>query len=267
MFRLVLLALVTFAATPALAAATPWQDIAAGARARLISSDVASGGTTLVGLEIDMPQTANIYWRIPGESGIPTTLDFSASTGVAAPEIVWPFPQIEEQQGYRDYVYRGPVVLPVRVAAAEGAVLDLSLAAGVCSDICVPAMAHFSLPLSFARPDAGQSVRLDQAVAQAPVAWDQPGAPVSDVRLAADGHGLVLAGLDPSIDPQSLIADAGDPGVLFGAPQKSPDGALWTLPLLGAGGTAGLEGRSLQLLFTTPRGAFMTTRAIGAATP
>src|SRR5579862_6591835 len=97
MLRLVLFALVTLAAAPALAAATPWQDIAPGARARLISSDTLVNGATLAGLELDLPQTSNTYWRIPGEGGIPTVIDFSASQGVSAPTIVWPFPGIETQ--------------------------------------------------------------------------------------------------------------------------------------------------------------------------
>ena len=108
MFRLCALLAVTLATGSAFAGATPWQDIAPGAKARLISSDVVVDGMTLAGLELDMPENTNIYWRIPGETGIPTEMDFTASSGLANPTIHWPYPEIDHSRGYLDYAYYGP---------------------------------------------------------------------------------------------------------------------------------------------------------------
>jgi DsbC/DsbD-like thiol-disulfide interchange protein len=265
MFRAATLVVVTLASAPALAAATDWQELAPGARVRLISADTLTNGTALAGIELQLPPSANTYWRIPGESGIPTNVDLSASAGVSATDLVWPYPSVEESGGYRDFVYRGDLVLPIRLKAGQGAVLDASLTLGVCSDICVPAKAHLSLALDFAKPDTAQSIRLDQALADAPAAWDQSGAPFGDVSVAWDDQGLELVAPDPSIDPQSLIADIGDPAVVFAAPKKSPDGAIWTLPLLGGEDAASLAGRSVRLTFMTPRGAFFADRTVGPA--
>ena len=113
----------------------------------------------------------------------------------------------------------------------------------------MPATAHLSLPLDFAKPDAAQSIRLDQALADTPAAWDQSGEPFGDLTIADDDKSLELAAPDPSIDPQSLIADVGDPAVVFAAPKKSPDGAIWTLPLLGGEDAASLAGRAVRLTF------------------
>jgi DsbC/DsbD-like thiol-disulfide interchange protein len=101
MRRLLLsLLLPILAAGPALAAATPWQQVAPGARLRLISSDErAPDGTTLVGLELDMPEAYKTYWRRPGEVGIPTELDLTGSAGVGALAIAWPFPRAETGAG------------------------------------------------------------------------------------------------------------------------------------------------------------------------
>ncbi len=44
-----------------------------------------------------MPQTTNTYWRIPGETGIPTEFDFAASTGVSGPQVHWPYPRDRPQ--------------------------------------------------------------------------------------------------------------------------------------------------------------------------
>jgi DsbC/DsbD-like thiol-disulfide interchange protein len=255
---------VTFAASPAFAGATPWQDIAPGVKARLISSDTVTGGRTLAGLELDMPQSTKTYWRVPGESGIPTQFDFSGSQGLGEPAVAWPYPQIDRSQGYLDYVYYGHVVLPIALTPSGGTpTLEAAVTLGVCSDLCVPASAKFSLPLDFAAPDSGQSIRLDQAEAQTPIPWDKPGDPVGPVT--ATPGGLAIANPDPAIDPQSVIADVGDPAILFETPQKSPDGASWTLKLLGGAAGKGLEGRPVQLTFMTATGPYAVTRQIAAS--
>jgi len=265
MLRAATLISVTLATAPAFAAATAWQELTPGARVRLISSDALADGATVAGIELQLPEGANTYWRIPGDSGIPTEIDLSASTDVSAPELLWPYPRIENTGGYRDLVYRGSIVLPVRLKAGPGAMLDASLMLGVCSDICVPVKAHLSLPLDFTKPDAAQSIRLDQALADAPAAWDQPNGPFGAVTVSADDKSLEIAAPDPAIDPNSVIADVGDPAILFSAPQKSPDGAIWTLPLAGGESAAGLAGRVLRLTFMTQRGPYFVDRTIGPA--
>jgi DsbC/DsbD-like thiol-disulfide interchange protein len=137
---------------------------------------------------------------------------------------------------------------------------------GICSDICVPTTARFTLPLSFAAPDAAQSIRLDQAMAQTPILWDQPGRPFGTVEAGLDGS-LHLLSPDPSIDPASVIADVGDPAILFETPQKSPDGAIWTLKPLGGAAKAELEGSSVQLTFETPNGPYAVTHVIAPSQP
>ena len=106
-------------AVPAQAGETPWQEVAPGVKVRLITSDKLDDGVTLAGLELDMPESTNTYWRIPGETGIPTELDFAASTGVSDPWIHWPYPEIDRSRGYLDYVYFGPTVLPFEISADE----------------------------------------------------------------------------------------------------------------------------------------------------
>jgi DsbC/DsbD-like thiol-disulfide interchange protein len=267
MWKLLMLIALTFSASPVLAAATLWQEIMPGVRARLISSDTVDDGRTLAGLEIDMPLGTKTYWRIPGETGIPAEFDFSASSGVSDPMVQWPFPEIDRSQGYLDYVYHGPIVLPVEFGAAgAGAILDAAVTLGICSDICVPAIVKFTLPLSFGAPDPAQSIRLKQAMANVPILWDQAGQPFSTVMAGLDGS-LHLENPDPSIDPASVIADVGDPAILFETPQKSPDGTLWTMKPLGGVATKGLEGSSVQLTFLTPMGPYAVSRTVAPSQP
>ncbi len=243
---------------PAAAAETAWQEVAPDVRLRLIASesrDVA--GRTLVGLEVDMPADHKTYWAVPGETGIPTRFDLAGSVGVEGLEVLWPFPVTEVVEGYLDRVYHGPTVLPFSLKATEDrALVEVAVVMGICSDICVPAMAGFTLQLDFSRPDAGQGLRLAQAAALAPIAWDgaEPalGAPYFDAATEE----LVVPLQSDEVDPASIIADAGLRGPLFGAPQKSPETSLVRIPLLGGAKDGIAAGAPVTLTFDTPRGPF-----------
>src|SRR3569623_814122 len=263
MLRLAPLFVVTLATSPALAGATAWQDIAPGVRARLISADVVTAGKAVAGLELDLPRGTNIYWRIPGETGIPTEIDFAGSSAVGTPGIAWPYPEIYRVGEKLDYIYRGPLVLPIVLTPSAGsATLAVKATMGDCSDICVPAAVSLSLPMTFGKADPGQSIRLDQAQADVPIAWDKPDPPVRSVTATAQG--VAVAGLDHSIAPSSVIADVGDPAILFETPQKSPDSDVWSLKLLGGVAATGLEGRGIQLTFKTPSGPYVFSAKIAA---
>jgi DsbC/DsbD-like thiol-disulfide interchange protein len=254
----VLLFLLVVAASPALSAETPWQDVTAGVRLRIISSDTkASDGTTLIGLELDMPQGYRTYWRDPGESGIPTQVDIAGSQGLSDAAIEWPYPATEITGGFLDYVYSGPTVLPVKVKASGNAArLEAAVVMGVCSDVCVPVQAKFSLPLSFGAGDPAQSIRLAQAEAAAPIDWNEVSPPFGVVSYDPKAPGLRLALVSKRIDPGSVIALTSDPTVIFGAPQKSRDGQSLLLPLRGQARGTEWTRNPVELTFMTPDGAF-----------
>lgn len=264
--RILAVMFVAALAGPALAGETPWQEIAPGSKARLISSDtVKPDGTTVIGLELDLPEGTNTYWRVPGETGIPTMFDFTRSHGVAGHEVLWPYPRIETHSGYVDFVYRGATVLPIEVTLeSDTADLEVAVVMGICSDICVPASVSFSLRLG-PQPDRAQGLRLAQAIAQSPLPWTGPDEAFGSVvyDAAADALAVELKGTE--VDPLSLIADAGAGGQLFGAPQKSPDGKLVHLPFIGGEGSRGVEGMPVRLTFMTTTGPFTLERRIASA--
>ena len=245
-------------AQPALAGETAWQEVAPDVRIRMISTgQVKPDGTTLLGLEIDMPAGTKTYWRVPGETGLPTELDFSASPAVIGHDILWPYPTLDISIGYADYVYYGPTVLPVAVTlAADAAQIDLTAVLGICSDICVPAQVQFSLALTETAPDAANGLRLRQAMALAPIDWSHADSPIGSVVYDTRSGMLEVPLSNPALDPASLIAatDSGLP--LFGAPQKSPEPDLVLIPVLGQVDSAALAHQPVEFTFMTDEGAF-----------
>jgi DsbC/DsbD-like thiol-disulfide interchange protein len=257
-------ALLPFAILPAYAGETAWQEIAPGVQLRLISSGkIKPDGTTLIGLEIDMPANTKTYWRVPGDTGFPAELDFSGSTGIAGHKVHWPFPQRDETADYLDYVYYGPTVLPVELQLEPGAAdLELSTVLGVCSDVCIPAQASFTIPLAGGKPDMANGLRLRQAMAQAPIAWPHGEANFGTLAYDSQGQQLLVPIASEAIDPSTIIVTSASGEPHFGTPQKSREPNLVVVPVLGEGSEIDWKSQSVQLTFMTGMGAFEVTRPV-----
>lgn len=253
--------------TPALAGATPWQELSPGVRLRLVTSDrIDASGRTLIGLDLDMPDTTRTYWKAPGEGGLALSLDWTGSEGVAGEQVLWPYPVIDQSDGVDEFVYFGPTLLPIalKLASPVGEV-SVSVVMGICETQCLPARASFTLPINgTGRIDAANDLRLRQAEALAPIAWPGPGPAATVLGLDHDAGGLLVRLEDASIDPASLIGvDAA--GEALGAPQKSREPNLVLLPVWAA--RAGdLEGSQIELTFMTPSGAFSMSTDISMST-
>ncbi|WP_379994674.1 protein-disulfide reductase DsbD domain-containing protein [Devosia nitrariae] len=244
---------------------TAWQEVAPEVSIRLVSTgEVAADGRTLIGLEIDMPETTKTYWRIPGETGIPTELDVSGSEGVRAHRVLWPYPTVETRDGYVDYVYYGPLVLPVELTV-EGSTAQLELKAllGICSDICVPVTAAFSLSLAGER-DTGNALRLRQAFALTPAAWTDADSPLGEVRYDGEAKALSVELKGKELNPTSLIGAFADGTPLLGPAEPDPSGTRAVLPVLDKVDARTLAGRPLELVFRTDLGAFSIDSTVAA---
>ncbi|MBK0397925.1 hypothetical protein H0I76_01880 [Limibaculum sp. M0105] len=109
-------------------------------RADLAVGPRSASGVREAGLVLNMSKGWKTYWRNPGEAGIPPSFDWAGSTNIADIEIDWPRPLSFESFGMRTLGYAREVVLPLRIHPVDPLApigLDLKLALGVCSDICV----------------------------------------------------------------------------------------------------------------------------------
>lgn len=260
------LALLSFATLPALGAETPWQEIAPGVEMRVVTSGtVKPNGTTLIGLEINMPANTKTYWRVPGDTGLPTELDFSKSRGIKGHTIHWPFPKRDQTADYLDYVYHGPTVLPIELELEpDSQQLELSAVLGICSDICIPAQASFSMRLD-SEPDRANGLRLKQAMALTPIGWPAEEPSFGEISLDLGSGQLLVPVISQAVDIASLIVTAPGGEPLYGTPQKSPEPNLVVVPVLGERDEIDWSNQSVQLTFMTDMGAFEVSRPITAA--
>jgi DsbC/DsbD-like thiol-disulfide interchange protein len=205
------------------------------------------------GVEIKLDPGWQTYWRDPGDSGAPPSLDFSGSQNVKAVNVLWPAPErFPDGAGGNSIGYRDHVLLPLHVVPAEAAkqtALRLKLAYDICSNICIPAEADLVLQLG---GDGAEDATIAQAELRVPrpVALGQQARPTSAAErgieraLAATGQGpaensgrhsepLAILGLhrEPGDAHDRVVVDveapAGAPVDLF-VEGPTPD---WALPL------------------------------------
>ncbi len=134
-------------------------------RAELVSevSQVKPGEPFWVGLRQTIKPKWHTYWKNPGDSGLPTEIEWKLPSGAKAESIVWPYPTLDNLSGIINYGYSGDVMLMVRITPPADATttLDLALEATwlVCEDVCIPEEAKLSLTL----PMGGETKSADEA--------------------------------------------------------------------------------------------------------
>ncbi len=120
----------------------------------LVGGPASDGeGTYSLGLDIVLPDGWHTYWRHPGDTGLPPTIEAVESGNLESLAVAFPAPQRYDDGFSTSIVYHGRVVLPLDVAADDPGTpvhLVLDVLYGYCKDVCVPASARFEVDL---RPD------------------------------------------------------------------------------------------------------------------
>jgi len=164
--RVVAMALAIAAPARAAGPATVADPVAA----RLVAEagSIAPGQTLWLGLHLDIAPGWHVYWRNPGDSGLPTEIAWTLPAGFAAGDIAWPVPQRFVVGTIGNYGYAGsadllvPITAPSSlttsvtpgVTAASPVRLEAHASWLVCSDICIPGEAKLALDLPVAATPA-----------------------------------------------------------------------------------------------------------------
>ena len=190
------------AASPSVATTlhSNWVGDPAIGEARLISSVSATGDLQVLplALEFRLAPGWKIYWRTPGEAGLPPTIDLLADGDAVISQIKWPVPKRFNAFGFDNFGYDSAVILPLQVSGHRpGSSIQLrgQIEALVCADICVPlgGSVALTMPAGPASP-TGDSRAIAQATALVPrQAGDNPLFAVERVWQAADALHMQFA--------------------------------------------------------------------------
>ncbi len=116
-------------------------------------SAVAPGGSLQIGLRLLHIPKWHTYWRNPGDSGLPTRIEWQLPAGAGMGDIEWPAPKRLPIGPLVNYGYEGELLLPMRFTAPAdarpGSELKLRAQADwlVCHDVCIPESATLELRL------------------------------------------------------------------------------------------------------------------------
>lgn len=103
-------------------------------------------------LTFDLDPGWHIYWKNPGEAGLPTEISFKAPLGAVIDELRWPTPK---QFQYGDLIsigYEGKVILaaPVTISSKlnpKNAYVNADVSFLLCRDECIPSTTTLGTPL------------------------------------------------------------------------------------------------------------------------
>ena len=131
------------------------EEASANTTARLISqtSSFIPGETLLLGVELTMKKDWHTYWINPGDSGLPTSIDWELPEGFEAGEIQWPTPIRFVFEGLVSFGYKEEVVLQVPVKTSPDIPIGSTTTFNArvdwleCKDVCLPGGQDVSLDL------------------------------------------------------------------------------------------------------------------------
>ena len=235
MLRLLpLLTALLVATAPALAAASS-QVTTPQVKAELVAhapEGVAPGKPLWLGLLIQHQPHWHTYWKNPGDSGLPTTLEWQLPPQATAGDIQWPTPRKLPIGPLMNFGYEGTLLLPVPVQVTQppvGQTLTVKLKADwlVCKDVCIPESGEFTLDLPVQAATAGHATQF--AATQAAMPQAVPGATAS---ARVDGGDLVVevAGLPAAWQGRPIDFLPETPGVIQNAarPRAEWAGNRWS---------------------------------------
>lgn len=161
-----LLALGAALAMPAMATVVERDHI----RVELVAEQTAvvPGQPLTVALRLEPDRHWHTYWINPGDSGLPTRIEWTLPPGTQAGPIRWPFPERQSLGPLTNYGYSGEHFLLTTItppADLQTARFDIAAQANwlVCDDVCIPGQAPLRLSLPVA--DTAQPSRWAKAIA------------------------------------------------------------------------------------------------------
>lgn len=184
---------------------------------------LSPGEVARVGVKLRPEEGWHIYWKFPGDTGLPTRVDFEAPDGFAFEEMRWPVPQrFVDKLGGRSYGFERELVLysEVRIPEdlQEGTTATISARVGwlVCKENCIQgnATVGLTLPIRAVAPEE----RTNPAGVALFDGWSQ-----RHPRLAAEGPKTSALVTGAPVAPGA--------GFTVDLEVEAPAGATWHEPL------------------------------------
>ncbi len=220
------------------------------------SEGIEPGQTLTVALRLKMQKHWHTYWKNPGDSGLPTRIEWSLPAGFQAGDIQWPAPRRIDVGPLANYGYEGEVFLLTDIRApgsVSGAVPVRAKASWlVCEEICIPGDAELSLmlPVGPAMPNSKWATRIEAARDALPRVLDE----VRAAATLAGNEWLLTLPSDAAPGARRIAFFPDSEGWINHASkqQLSMDGERWRLRFEAAPAAASKRGALSGVLVAEP---------------
>lgn len=145
------------------AQALPWKKTEA-VKAELISqaTSVQPGSSIRLGVLLTQEPGWHTYWKTPGDTGLPTTIDWTLPEGWKAGQIQWPTPNLYVVGDLTNFGYEDSVLLPVSISVPASAkegdyVAKANVSWLMCAEQCIPGSASFDVPVKVLKTEPAPS--------------------------------------------------------------------------------------------------------------
>jgi thiol:disulfide interchange protein/DsbC/DsbD-like thiol-disulfide interchange protein len=168
---------------------------------------ISPGSTFTLGVKFRLEPGWHIYWKNPGDSGLPPKFSWTTSSGVSVSEPLWPYPHRIATGPLVNYGY-GDVLIPFQARVAQTAKIGKSSMSAsiewlVCREECLPGEGTITIELPIKKETALPSAHakaFERAFAEVP-------SPLERVSIAieeqADHLILALIPLEKGFIPSS----------------------------------------------------------------
>jgi len=198
---------------------------------------VSPGSTFSLGIKFTLDPEWHIYWKNPGDSGLPPSFSWTQSEEVAIESPLWPYPQRITTGPLVNYGY-GSVTIPFH-AKVSSSIQSSSIWARahlqwlVCKDECLPGEGTIAITLPVTKPSGAPSQHareFENAFRSLPTPLDRVSIAIEEQQ---DQIVLALIPLDQRALPSSVTFFPEDPRIISNsAPQiSSRDGDTLRLSL------------------------------------
>ena len=110
------------------------------------------GDELILGLRFKLTPGWHIYWKNPGDSGLPPEIEWNLPEGIEFEEILWPSPELAPLDPLTSYGYYDEVVLPIKFRINSnynyGDKFSAFLSFLICEEICIPEDTDISIDLT-----------------------------------------------------------------------------------------------------------------------
>jgi thiol:disulfide interchange protein DsbD len=183
------------------------------------------GKTIWVGLQLMHQPQWHTYWKNAGDSGLPTTVQWTLPAGVTAGDIAWPTPRRIAIGSLANFGYEDTVLLPVPLTVGKdfkpsaSGMLEIGLAANwlVCRQECIPQEGNFVLKVPTKGSTAAQGADFEATRAASPL----PHTGKAEAKLSGETLTVSISGLPADWNGRALQAFPETPNVVepVSAPQ------------------------------------------------